>query len=71
MFSFRKKDLPLTEGTNVPFSETCDTMTYMREKAVKSRHVETSEQSVKILQSRLLLNLMLIRSSGEKQDRGN
>lgn len=65
-FSLRGKVLPLTEGKNMPLSVTHDTVTPAIEKAVKLYLIQTSEQSLKILQSRLLLNLTLTRSRGEK-----
>lgn len=44
--------------------------TYVREKAMKSHLIQISEESLKLLQSRLLLNLSCVRSSGAKQDTG-
>lgn len=59
---FRILKISPTELKHIPFSEAHDAIVYMIEKAVKSRLMQSSEQSLKILQSRLLLHLTLIQS---------
>lgn len=59
---FRIPKFSLTELKHIPFSEAHNAIVYMIEKAVKLHLIQSSEQSLKILQSRLLLHLTLIQS---------